>query len=205
MGLRRERAVLFFDTSRTGAGCLMRPGRPLPELVLLRRVCFGTDAGDAALAELFSAAAALRAAGLLVEAGAEQPQGRDPRFQSGRAMANAHIGVLQDWCRRHGVPWGGVYAPATAKVSLAHHGRAGKDRMIQAANLLYGAQLEAVYGRRLVHTGDSLTCDEHCADALGGAMAAVSGKPYLTRRTGGRAHTAFAARRAAQAGQDALF
>ncbi|MHB9105775.1 MAG: hypothetical protein ACYDCO_01850 [Armatimonadota bacterium] len=201
-----RKAVLFFDTSKTGAGCLLKESRPLPELVDLGRVRYGTDEGDEVLLCLFAKAKALRAEGWTVEVSAEEPQGYDPKFQSGRAMANHHIGILQDYARRNGLTWGGVYAPATAKATLANNGRASKEHMVQAANTLFGAQIEAVYGRKLIYTGDSRTCDEHCADALGGALAAVWGKPYIVRKTGGRAAKAVANRQAKKApAQTALF
>lgn len=190
----KPKVVLFFDTSKVTAGCLMQEARPLPILLELVRIYYGTDMGDEALRALFSRAQALRGEGYHVEVGAEQPQGTDPRFQSGRAMANAHIGVLQDYTRRYGVTWGGVYAPATCKLALTGNGAAGKERMIQFANARYGDDIERVYGRRLVFTGDSRTCCEHEADAIGGALAMAAGKPYIIRATGGRTHKAFARR-----------
>jgi hypothetical protein len=184
-----KRACLFFDTSSTGAGALMseRPGG-IPVLHALRVVSYGTDEGRSAMRALFAAASDLQRQGYRVEVGAEQPQGQDTRFAQGRAIANGNIARIQDMASDCGVPWGGVYAPATPKATLGQSGKADKKTMISWANRLYGQRITELKGGLLVYTGEEKTCGEHEADAIGGAMAACAGKPYIVRKTGGRCH-----------------
>jgi hypothetical protein len=173
-----KKAVLFFDTSTIGAGCILLENGVWPTLHALRRLKFGTVAGDAVLDELFAEAKRLREDGYQCEVSCERIYtggGRSPGDRKIRDAINQRLGMLQAMARRNGLKWEGEIAPATAKKALTSHGNSGKERMIQCANLRYGQKIVAVYGALLTHTGDSRTCHEHEADAIGGGIAALRG------------------------------
>ena len=172
------KTVLFWDTSQTGAGVLLSRDGHRYTLHAYQTVKFFSPEGEAQLTTLFTAAAALKAG-----TAAEMPQGYDSRGQAIRARANQVIGVLKLLAAQHGVKWAGDIAPITAKAALAG-GRAKKKDMILMANAVFGLSL-------------SLPADEHIADAIGGAMAALDGR-FIQRKTGGKCHKNYAAKQAAK-------
>jgi len=151
--------MLYFDPSKTGAGALMSMDEyRVTVLVMYQQFTFGSVAGDAALDVLFEMAAKRGAV-----VAAEEPQGTDAR---GRALRRAQaevIGELKARTRRHGLEWAGVVVPATAKVALTGSGKASKRDMIRFANLRFRLDLRDPE-------------DEHAADAIGGALAALEGR-----------------------------
>jgi hypothetical protein len=160
-----EEAILYFDTSKIGAGVLMTTDGQQYRIVTLAEVRFGTPDGDKALLVLFGCAQHLP---LVVGVAAEEPQGYD---QAGHAIRRAQdkvIGELQCRARMAGFPWRGTIAPASAKKVLTGAGNADKTAMIRMANSIFGLALPDPEG-------------EHQADAIGGAMASL-GARYVHHR-----------------------
>jgi len=158
-------AVLYFDPSAQGAGAVLQG----LHLVAWSDVAFGTDQGDEALDYLFAFAVRLQAG-----VSCEEPLGHDARGNSIRRAQLQRIGILQDMARRMGLAWLGTVAPGTAKLALTGSGRATKPMMIRMANLRFVAPLQAVP----LADPDG----EHCADAIGGAVAALQGRFVVHRR-----------------------
>jgi hypothetical protein len=174
------KAVLFFDTSSVAAGILVEDARPEPRILALRRLHYETAEGDAVIEALFQEADAWRQAhpGGVLLVGCEQiyVSESNPASRAIQEAINRRKGQLQLLARTHWMTWGGEVAPGTGKLALTGKGNAGKELMVMRANQRFGAQLVEVYGRRLLFTGESRSCCEHEADALGGALAALHGR-----------------------------
>lgn len=178
-------AILYFDTSTVAAGVLLEDGKPMPRLVALKRLIYETREGDADIAALFDAAEAWRREhpGGLVAVACEGIYTGGGFSAKGRAVHDAferRKGQLQLHARERQLAWGGEIAPGTAKLALTGKGNAGKQRMVQFANSRFRDDLLRLRGRLLEYTGDSRTCSEHEADAIGGAMAALHGRYIKT-------------------------
>ena len=154
-----RRYHLHFDTSVTGAGALVsRQGNDFA-LYAISQFRYGTPKGDDALAALFAAA---RIVGATVSA--EEPQGRDKQGTGIRRSTHGWVMVLKEMTRHAGLVWGGSIHPGTAKKALTGDGAASKEKVILFAKLRFGLDLTPK--------------QEHTADAIAGAIAALQGK-YL--------------------------
>jgi hypothetical protein len=157
-----RRYHLHFDTSVTGAGALVsRQGNDFA-LITYRQFRYGTAAGDRALAELFADA---QNTGATVSA--EEPQGRDRQGTSIRRSTHGWVMVLKEMTRHAGLTWGGSIHPGTAKKAMTGDGAARKEKVILFVKLRFGLDLTPK--------------QEHTADAIAGAVAALQGH-YLQRK-----------------------
>lgn len=158
-GMAMHKVILYFDPSRTGAGALVSIDDARVTMVMTyKQFTFGTPLGDTVLGYLFGLA---RQHGAAVAA--EEPQGTDARGRAIRRAQAEIIGELKARARQCELPWAGVVAPGTAKVALTGRGTASKREMIRMANLRF---------RLLLRDPE----DEHIADAIGGALAALEGR-----------------------------
>jgi Holliday junction resolvasome RuvABC endonuclease subunit len=190
---KHPRACLGFDTSAKGGAALLREHGPedpgtYPVRVDSWTVPFGTPGETARLTEIFTAAKALREAGYMVSACAEQPQGFDTRGQTIRAGANQRIGVLKVFAGLFAIPWGGEIAPNTAKLALTGSGTADKGKVQKFCLAIFKVR----------------PADDNEADAHAVALAGLYGR-FIIRQTGGRCHTARPDREAAKSPQGRLW